>query len=111
MWSAQELTAALRENTAALRAHRFGGSSAGGGAGASASSSNGGGSTGSGSSGGGQAHAPAQGGPLGSLLGGGNPMNPINMMLYRQLLTAGQRSKPQINNERPAVSLGVTHIE
>jgi hypothetical protein len=48
---------------------------------------------------------------MGSLLGGGNPMNPINMMLYRQLLTAGQRNKPQVNNERPAVSLGVTHIE
>ena len=135
--SAQELTAALRENTAALRAHRFGGSPGGGGSGSpgggssagsgSGSSGNGssgagagggsnrggsgGGSTGSGSSGGGTAHAPGQGGPLGSLLGGGNPMNPINMMLYRQLLTAGQRNKPQVNNERPAVSLGVTHIE
>jgi hypothetical protein len=135
--SAQELTAALRENTAALRAHRFGGppggsgsgssrggSSAGSGSGSSGSGSSGagaaggpngggsgGGSTGSGSSGGGQAHAPGQGGPMGSLLGGGNPMNPINMMLYRQLLTAGQRNKPQVNNERPAVSLGVTHIE
>jgi len=125
--SAQELTAALRENTAALRAHRFGGSPAGSGSGSSgggSSAGSGGGSSGNGSSpagtgggstgggsGGGQAPAPGQGGPMGALLGGGNPMNPINMMLYRQLLTAGQRNKPQINNERPAVSLGVTHIE
>jgi hypothetical protein len=87
------------------------GSSGVGAGGGSNGGGSGGGSTGSGSSGGGQAHAPGQGGPMGSLLGGGNPMNPINMMLYRQLLTAGQRNKPQVNNERPAVSLGVTHIE
>jgi hypothetical protein len=101
--SAGELTAALRDNTAALRAHRFGGSSGGSGSGSS------GGGSGGPSTGGGQSHA--GGGPLGGLLGGGNPMNPINMMLYRQLLSAGQRQKPHITNERPAVSLGVSHIE
>jgi hypothetical protein len=102
--SASELAAALRENTAALRAHRFGGAPGGGGNGSS------GGGGGAGSSGGAQSPG-AEGGPFGALLGGGNPMNPMNMLLYRQLLMAGRREKPHITNERPAVSLGVSHIE
>jgi hypothetical protein len=90
-------------NTAALRAHRFGSSASGGSsAGGAASASGAAASDGGASSG---------GGPLGGLIGNGNPMNPINMMLYRQLLSAGQRQKPALTNERPAVSLGVSHIE
>jgi hypothetical protein len=113
--SVDELTAALRENTAALRAHRFGGGGAGGASSRAAASS--GGAESAGDAGGGGAgtggQSIASSGPLGALLGGQqNALNPVNMMLYRSLLTVGQRGAVPIqNHERPAVQLGVSHIE
>ncbi len=86
----EALTRALRENTEALH----GRGEAGAGARAGGGASNGAGS-----------------GALAGVLGGGAAASPVNMMLYRQLLSAGRRQKPDVHNERPAVSLGVGHIE
>jgi len=89
----RELAAAMRDNTEALRAHRFGGGAAGSGGG-------GGSAGGSGSSGGDAGGAPAD--PI--FGGGSNPMNPLNLMMYRNLLGGARAPAPRIQPEHPAAS-------
>jgi hypothetical protein len=85
----EALTRALHENTAALRGQQAGTQAdAGGGQGDRGAST-----------------------PLGGIASGAGPQSAVNMMLYRQLLNAGRRQKQDYRNERPAVSLGVSHIE
>jgi hypothetical protein len=84
-----ELTRALHENTAALRGEHAGGrADAGDGQGDRGASAS-----------------------LAGIAGGAAPQSAVNMMLYRQLLNVGRRQKQDFRNERPAVSLGVNHIE
>ena len=93
----RELASAMRDNTEALRAHRFGRGAGGAGGGASGG---GGGSTGGGASGGGAS------GPSDPIFGGGtNTMNPLNLMMYRNLLGGARAPAPRINPEHPSASV------
>ena len=89
----RDLTSALRDTTAALRAHRFGGS-----AGGASGGGGGGGSTSGGDAGGASGGDPIFG-------GGTNAMNPLNIMMYRKLLGAGAPPAPRIAPEHPSATI------
>jgi hypothetical protein len=92
----RDLASAMRDNTAALRAHRFGGGAGGAGAGG------GSGAPGAGSGSGGGASA---GTPSDPIFGGGaSPMNPLNLMMYRNLLGGARAPAPRIQPEHPAAT-------
>jgi hypothetical protein len=93
----RDLASAMRDNTEALRAHRFGGGAGGAGGGAGAP----GGAGGSGGSGGGG----SAGAPNEPIFGGGaNAMNPLNLMMYRNLLGGARAPAPRIQPEHPAAT-------
>ena len=130
----RDLASAMRENTEALRAHRFGGGAGGAGSGEEQRGSGGdigasrrgdsrssGGGTGNsrGTGRGGSDTARSAdgsggdtaGAPTDPIFGGGaNAMNPLNVMMYRNLLGGSRAAAPRIQPEHPAATADLSAL-